>query len=53
VPGRFVAVPVSTRVNSVANNGPALLEPAPREQLRGVLDPDTGELIGAGESPLF
>jgi putative SOS response-associated peptidase YedK len=53
VAGRFVAVPVSTRVNAVGNNGPTLLEPVPREQLRGVLDPETGELIGAGESPLF
>ncbi len=52
-PGRFAAVPVSTRVNSVANNGPELLEEVPREQLRGVLDPATGELIGGGDVALF
>jgi putative SOS response-associated peptidase YedK len=52
-PGRFVAVPVSTRVNAVANNGPELLDPAPLDQLRGVVDPVTGELIGTGEAPLF
>jgi putative SOS response-associated peptidase YedK len=45
-PGRFAAVPVSTRVNSVRNDGPELLEPAPRDQLAGVVDPATGELIG-------
>jgi len=50
--GRFMAVPVSTRVNAVANNGPELVAPLPREQLHGVLDPQTGELIG-GDSPLF
>lgn len=53
VPGRFSAVPVSTRVNSVANNGPELIEEVPREQLRGVLDPATGELIGGGDVALF
>jgi putative SOS response-associated peptidase YedK len=53
VPGRFVATPVSMRVNAVSNNGPELLEPVPMDQLRGVVDPATGELIGAGEAPLF
>jgi putative SOS response-associated peptidase YedK len=53
VPGRFVAMPVSMRVNAVSNNGPELLEPVPVDQLRGVVDPATGELIGAGEAPLF
>jgi putative SOS response-associated peptidase YedK len=53
VPGRFVATAISTRVNAVSNNGPELLEPAPLDQLRGVVDPATGELIGAGEAPLF
>jgi putative SOS response-associated peptidase YedK len=53
VPGRFVATAVSPRVNAVSNNGPELLEPAPLDQLRGVVDPATGELIGAGEAPLF
>jgi putative SOS response-associated peptidase YedK len=53
VPGRFVATAISTRVNAVSNNGPELFEPAPLDQLRGVVDPATGELIGAGEAPLF
>ncbi|HVN12008.1 MAG TPA: SOS response-associated peptidase [Kineosporiaceae bacterium] len=53
VPGRFVATAVSMRVNAVANNGPDLLEPVPLDQLHGVVDPATGELIGAGEAPLF
>jgi putative SOS response-associated peptidase YedK len=48
--GRFAAVPVSTRVNSVANNGAVLLEPAPPGSLQGVLDPATGELIGGGDA---
>src|SRR3712207_7176327 len=47
VPGRFVATAVSTRVNAVVNNGPELLEPVPLADLRGVVDPATGELIGA------
>jgi putative SOS response-associated peptidase YedK len=53
VQGRFVATAVTTRVNAVVNNGPELLEPVPLDQLRGVVDPATGELIGAGEAPLF
>lgn len=52
-PGLIQAVPVSTRVNAVSNNGPELVEPVPLESLRGVVDPATGELVGAGESPLF
>jgi len=51
--GRFAAVPVSTRVNAVADNGPALVDPLPREEWRGVLDPETGELVGAGGAALF
>ena len=38
-PGRFVALPVTTRVNSVRNDGPELLEPAPAEELVGVVIP--------------
>jgi putative SOS response-associated peptidase YedK len=53
VEGRFEAIPISTRVNAVSNNGPELLQPVPRELLRGVLDPATGELIGAADAPLF
>jgi putative SOS response-associated peptidase YedK len=52
-PGRFVAVPITNRVNSVRNNGPELIEPADLSQLHGVVDPATGELIGAGSEPLF
>ena len=53
VSGRFGAVAVSTRVNAVANNGPELIAELPRDQLRGVLDPATGELIGGGDVALF
>jgi putative SOS response-associated peptidase YedK len=53
VPGRFLATAVSTRVNAVVNNGPELLEAVPVSQLRGVVDPATGELIGGGSAPLF
>lgn len=52
-PGRFAAVPVTTRVNSVRNNGPELVEPAPLDSLHGVVDPATGELIGGDTAPLF
>ena len=52
-PGRFVAVPVTTRVNSVRNNGPELLQPADVDSLHGVVDPATGELIGGDAVPLF
>ncbi|MFI7588373.1 SOS response-associated peptidase [Spongisporangium articulatum] len=52
-PGRFEALPVTTRVNSVRNNGPELLEPAPLDTLAGVVDPSTGELIGSDTVPLF
>jgi putative SOS response-associated peptidase YedK len=52
-PGRFTTLPVSTRVNNVRNDGPELLEPAPEDQLQGVLDPATGELLGATGQKLF
>jgi putative SOS response-associated peptidase YedK len=45
-PGRFEAYPVSRRVGNVRNTGPELLDPAPRNELQGVLDPATGELVG-------
>jgi putative SOS response-associated peptidase YedK len=45
-PGRFEAYPVSTLVNSVRNDGPELLTPAPAGELVGVVDPMTGEVIG-------
>ncbi|MBK8756497.1 MAG: SOS response-associated peptidase [Actinomycetales bacterium] len=44
--GRFTAYPVTTAVNRTANTGPELLLPAPTDQLRGVVDPATGEVIG-------
>lgn len=46
VPGRFRAWAVSTEVNSSRTNGPHLLDPVPREQLAGVVDPVTGEVVG-------
>ena len=52
-PGRFTATAISTRVNNVRNNGPELLTPVGLDELRGVVDPATGELIGAGDQPLF
>lgn len=45
--GRFDAYPVSAAVNSWRNNGAQLLDPAPRPELVGVVDPGTGEIIGA------
>jgi putative SOS response-associated peptidase YedK len=44
--GRFAAYPVSTAVSSNRTNGPQLLDPLPREELVGVVDPATGEVIG-------
>lgn len=43
---RFTAYPVSRAVSSNRSNGPQLLDPAPREELVGVVDPTTGEIIG-------
>ena len=43
--GRFEAWPVGKAVGSSRNNGPALLEPAPRADLQGVVDPMTGEIF--------
>lgn len=45
-PGRFAAYPVSRAVSATRNNGAHLLDPAPVEELRGVVDPTTGEIIG-------
>ncbi|GAA4411546.1 SOS response-associated peptidase [Fodinibacter luteus] len=45
-PGRFTAYPVSTAVSSNRSNGPHLLDPAPVDDLVGVVDPVTGEVIG-------
>ncbi len=46
-PGRFEAYPITTAVNTTANNGPGLVVPAAPEELRGVVDPTTGEVIGS------
>ncbi|QFG69156.1 SOS response-associated peptidase [Ornithinimicrobium pratense] len=45
-PGRFEAWPIGQAVGSTRNNGPQLLEPVPTEELEGVVDPVTGEVIG-------
>lgn len=45
-PGRFEAYPVTRAVNATRNNGPHLLDPAPADELDGVVDPMTGEIIG-------
>lgn len=45
-PGRFEAYPIGRAVGATSSNGPGLLEPAPREELVGVVDPMTGEVIG-------
>lgn len=50
-PGRFAAYPVSRRVGNVANVGPGLLEPVAADELEGVVDPMTGEVIGTAEAP--
>lgn len=50
--GRFVAVPVRLLVSSAANNGPELVEPVPVDELVGVVDPVTGELLGGQQEAL-
>ncbi len=45
-PGRFTAYPVSRAVSSSRSNGPQLIEPLPAEELVGVVDPMTGEVLG-------
>jgi len=45
--GRFTAYPVGRAVSSNRSNGPHLLDPAPVDELLGVVDPTTGEIIGA------
>lgn len=45
-PGRFEAYPVSSAVSATRNNGEQLLLPLAREELRGVVDPVTGEVVG-------
>ncbi|MHA6750077.1 SOS response-associated peptidase [Dermacoccus nishinomiyaensis] len=43
----FEAYPVSRAVSSNRTNGLGLIEPAPESDLVGVVDPATGEIIGA------
>lgn len=45
-PGRFEAYPIGRVVGSAAANGPELLRPLARDELVGVVDPATGEVIG-------
>lgn len=46
VPGRFEAWPVGRAVGSSRNQGAQLIEPAPADELVGVVDPTTGEVVG-------
>ncbi len=46
LPGRFEAYPVGSAVSSNRSNGPQLVEPAGPDELDGVVDPMTGEIIG-------
>lgn len=43
--GRFRTWPVGTAVNATRNNGPELLTPVALDQLPGVVDPMTGEVL--------
>lgn len=43
--GRFEAWPVRADVSNSRSNGAGLLEPVPRSQLHGVVDPETGEIL--------
>ncbi len=47
-PGRFLAYPVSRAVSNSRSNGPGLIEPCPPEELEGVIDPMTGEVLCGG-----
>ncbi len=46
-PGRFDAYPISTEVNNTRNNGADLLLPLSADELHGVVDLVTGEVVGA------
>lgn len=45
-PGRFEAWPVSAAISSGRNNTAHLLDPAGMDELQGVMDPATGEILG-------
>jgi putative SOS response-associated peptidase YedK len=49
-PGRFEAYPVGTAVSSNRSNGPQLIEPAGLDELDGVVDPMTGEVVGGRDT---
>lgn len=50
--GRFVCVPVGTMVGDARNNGPELVRPLPVDELVGVVDPLSGELLGRQQAVL-
>jgi putative SOS response-associated peptidase YedK len=50
--GRFVCVPVPTLVNDARSNGPELVQPLPVDELVGVVDPLSGELLGDRQESL-
>lgn len=52
-PARLVPVPVSTLVNDVRRGGPELVEPLAVDELVGVVDPVTGEVLGGQDRALF
>lgn len=45
-PGRFAAYPIGRAVGNSRANGAALIEPVDPSELIGVIDPQTGEVIG-------
>lgn len=45
-PGRFAAYPIGRAVGNSRVNGPGLITPADPGELLGVVDPQTGEIIG-------
>lgn len=47
VPGRFHAWAVNRAVGSSRSAGPQLIDPVPRDELVGVVDPTTGEVLGS------
>lgn len=51
-PAGLVAVAVSTLVNDVRNGSADMVRPAPVDELVGVVDPATGQTIGAGDETL-
>lgn len=52
-PGGFEAWATSTLVNDVRNSSPELVRPLPVDDLVGVVDPVTGEVLGGQSDVLF